>query len=123
MIPAGYPLIENGRIDGPKKLLVQKLYRSLRIASGNHKTNIEQRSALRNHANVDALQGAESAGGHSRRMAQIIADNTNDGLVLFDTNLGEFSQRPANPGEPRRIINGQGDADLGACEHVDGGLG
>src|SRR5438477_3904855 len=122
MISADYPLIENGRIDVAKEFLVQHLHRSLRIASRNHETDIEQRSALRNHTNVDALHGAKCARGHAGRMAQIITDNANDSLVLFDADLGKLSQSVANPVEPSSIVNGQRDADFGACQHVYGGF-
>src|SRR5579864_8182235 len=48
-------LVENGRIRAAKEFLVQEFHRRLRIPSGNDETKIEQRGALRNHANIDAL--------------------------------------------------------------------
>src|SRR5437879_13864189 len=110
--------IENGGISAAKKFLVQKFHCFLRIASRNDETKIQQRGALRNHANVDPLQSAKGSRSHARRMAQIIADNADDGLVLFDADLGKFSESLANVAEPRRIVYGQRDADFGTRQRA-----
>src|SRR5260370_33306601 len=114
--------IENARIDFAKEFLVQQLHRFLRVASGYDETNIEQRSALRNHADIDARQSAECTRRHAWGVAKVISHDTNDRLALFDADLREFPQRLANFGQPRRIVYGQGNADFGARQHIHGGF-
>src|SRR5207302_1803618 len=106
MIARFISLIEKGRIRAAKKFLVQEFHRSLRITSRNDETKIQQRCALRNHANIDPPQSAKGASSHARRMPQIIPDDANDGLVPFDADLGKFLQSLADFAESRRIVYG-----------------
>src|SRR5260370_1958194 len=54
-------------------------------------------------------------------MAQIVAHDANSGLILFDGDLGTFSQSLANFGDPRRVVYGQRNTDFRTGQHVHGG--
>src|SRR6266702_3854039 len=55
-------------------------------------------------------------------MAQIVAHDANNGLILFDADLGKFSQSLANYGDPRRVVYGQRNTDFRTGQHVHGGF-
>ena len=43
---------------------------------------------------LTAAHGAEGAPGHARRVADVVAHQADDGLVLLDVHLGELAAAP-----------------------------
>src|SRR5262249_34673080 len=101
-------------------LLVQSVYSLNEVGGGYYDAQIEERSALRDHAHIDAAQGIEDARGHSRSISDILAHQANDRLVLLDLDFGELAHLGADHLQVLRVVDGQRNADLGGGDHVDG---
>ena len=46
----------------------------------------------RDHADVDVVERIENAARHARSVADVLADQADDRLVLFDRDFGELAQ-------------------------------
>ena len=73
-----------------KNSRVQRFHRGAQIGFGDHEAQIQQRRALRDHADVDAVERIEDAARHSRRVADIVAHQADDGLIVLDLDFGEL---------------------------------
>ena len=86
---------------------MQRLDRALQILFSYDHAQVEQRRPLRNHPYVDEFERVKHARGHTGRVADVIAHQANDRLMLLHRDLGEVPQLSANLGKPLRIIDGQ----------------
>src|SRR6266536_536083 len=78
----------------------------------HHDAQVQQRGALRDHAHIDVAQRMEDSGGHSRSIADILAYQAYDRVVLFDVDLRELAQFGADGVQVARVVDGQRDADF-----------
>src|ERR1035441_3088542 len=77
----GLIAFENLGIERREELLVERLYRGPQVGFRHHETDVEQRSALRDHADVDAVESHEHAARHSWSVSNIFAHQTHDHIV------------------------------------------
>src|SRR5208283_174883 len=116
----GLTTLEHGWIELAEEFAVQRFDGGAEVFFRHHETDIEQRAALRNHADVDAFERIEDAARHARRIPDVFADQADDDLIAFDFGFGELAQLGEHFVEVRRIVDGERDADLGGGHHIDG---
>src|ERR1019366_4559490 len=115
----GLPSFEHFRIKLGEKLLMQRRDRAEQVGFGQNQADVEQRRALRNHADVNAVEGVEDAPGHSRGVADVVANQADNHLVLLDIDLGELLQLGHDGVEVRGVVDGERNADFGGGHHID----
>ena len=69
---------------------VQALHCFLEILLRNDNTQVQQRCALRDHADVDIAQRREHAARDPGRVPDVIADQADNRLIFFDRYIGEL---------------------------------
>ena len=106
------------RIEIGEELGMQCLNGSGKIGARDHKSKIQCRRALRQHAHIDAAERVEHARRNARSMADVFTHNADDSLILVDRNFGEFAQFSDDGFHALGLIDGQGDADFGRRHHV-----
>ena len=75
-------------------MLVQMAHRSWHIALFDHKADVNFGRALGNHANVHCSFGdrIEHAGRNARLPMNVFANQTNDGLLVLASDVGDLLQ-------------------------------
>src|ERR1051325_1804402 len=76
---------EDVGIEFGEKLVVQRGNGARKFAPCNHEAHVQQRGALGDHPDVDAIQGAEHAPGHPRR--EPIVPTTRQTIAPFCSTL------------------------------------
>ena len=92
---------------------MQALYRALHVVFVNHKTDVNLRCALRDHAHVDVGNAAEYLAGDARLLAQTFADQANNGLAAAVFHVCQFLQIAGNGWNGLAAIHSERNADLG----------
>src|SRR5580692_1700348 len=87
-----------------------------------HKTEIQQRCALRDHADVNSFERIEDAARHARSIPNIVADEADDRLIFFNFDVSELAQLGLNLFEAFQVVNREGDADFRGRDHIDRGF-
>ena len=75
---------------------MERFYRGNQVPGSDHQTDIELRSALRNHAGLDFAQRRKDARGDLRAAANIFTHQTHDGVIFFNGDVGETFDLRAN---------------------------
>src|SRR5450759_158069 len=76
-------LVKDSRVKLPKKLGVQHLHGTRHVLLRHHEGQVQPRSSLRNHPDIDRVHGVKGAARHSRCVTNVVAHDTDDGPVLF----------------------------------------
>src|SRR5580700_3867888 len=114
LIPLKDRVVELG-----EEFAVQRGNRGTEVEFGDDEAQVQQRCALRDHADVDALERVEYAARHARSIPDIVAHQTDDGLIFFDFDVGELAQLGLNLFETLEVVDGERNADLRSGDHVD----
>src|ERR1039458_6865021 len=113
---------EDVGVERGEELLVQRGHRAQQIDFGHYEADIQQRRALADHADVDAVQRIENPARHARRVANVLAHQADDHAIVLHRGLGELADLAQDEIDVARVVDGQGDADLARGHHVDGGF-
>src|SRR5580698_2072357 len=105
-----------------EKFTVKRGHRGAQVGFGDDEAQVQQRCALRDHADIYALERVEYAARHARSIPNIVAHQTDDGLIFFDFDIGELPQLGLNLFEALEVIDGERNADLRSGDHIDGGF-
>src|ERR1700729_2465050 len=105
-----------------EEFVVQRGNRGAQVGFGDDEAQVQQRCALRDHADIDALKRVEYAARHARSIPNIVAHKTDDGLIFFDFDIGELAQLGLNLSETLDVVYSERNADLRSCDHIDGGF-
>src|SRR5262245_17391122 len=107
-------LFEDRGIELGKELRMEGFYGLFQVRLSNHKADVQQGCSLRDHADIDAIEGIEDTPSHTGCVADILSDETDDDLVVLDVHFGEFPKLGNDVIEARRIIDGERDAHFGS---------
>ena len=75
---------------------------------------------MRNHAHVDVIERGKNLRRDARLLANVLADQTDDGVALLVVDVGELLQLGRNLGQSLGGVDRHRNADLGGGNHVDG---
>src|SRR5262245_8210699 len=98
---------------------MQRLDSALDVFIADDEADVDRRSAVRDHRYIHLLDTREYSRGHARGEFQVLANQTDQGLVALDHNLAELLEVGNDAIEMARIIERHGNADLGGRNHID----
>ena len=79
----------------------------------HHEAEVQQRCALRDHADIDAVERVEDAARHARSVADVLADQADDRLIVLHRRLRRTAAaRRRIASMLRGVVDGERDADL-----------
>src|SRR3982751_5212436 len=102
-----------------EELLVQGSDGAQQVTLGHHEADIQQRSALADHADVDAIESIENTARHAGGMADIFAHQADDNAIVLHGDVGKLAQLAEDEIDARNVVDRERDADLAGGNHVD----
>src|SRR5262249_26333970 len=114
--------LEHFRIERSEKLLVQRGHRAVQIRLGHNEADVEQRSALADHADIDAVERIEGTARDPRGVTDVLADQTDNDAIVLDGDFGELTNFAYDQVDLRGVINREGNAHFTRCDHIDRGF-
>src|SRR5579871_3405611 len=88
----GLTAFEDGVIELGEELGVERFDGTANVGFGDDEADVEERRALGDHADIDAVERVEHSSGYSGSASNVVADQADDHLAAFDLDVGELAQ-------------------------------